>query len=85
MFTLATELTAAEASDALGFLILAGMVVGIVGVIVQDEAERARRYVGRFVASVGLLMILGGGIGVCLPQNAPDAAPQQQQQQQQQY
>ncbi|TFB67206.1 hypothetical protein E3N86_00075 [Cryobacterium sp. Hz7] len=70
----ATDLSAFGAGDVFGFLLLAGMVIAIVGAVVQDEAAGLRKFAGAAFVVVGLLVIIAGYTGAVAADNLPAAS-----------
>ena len=69
----ATDLSAFGAGDLFGFLLLAGMVIAIVGAVIQDEAAGLREFAGAAFVAAGLLLIIAGYTGAVAAENLPGA------------
>lgn len=57
----ATDLSAFGAGDVFGFPLLAGILISIVGAVIQDEAAALRKFAGLTFVVVGLLVIIIAG------------------------
>ena len=69
----ATDLSSFGDGDVFGFLLLAGMLIAIVGAVIQDEAAALRKLAGLTFVVVGLVVIIAGYTGAVAADNLPGA------------